>query len=273
MGEKGSRGKDGRLHEKGGEDYKTAERFTRRSVSHLPPLPLTLFSPNSPKHVTSTLYDPPSSSLWASKTPTFSIPSSSLFPMPGYQGKEETLGWFCHKRNTGLCPIYSSFSKAESFLLEDGGTKAKWNSLPSQEGYHSGLKFRDTRGKENSFFFLPYHSSGENTSFTAIYFPICEARIHSVISENGPDTTYKSYYCNFFLVFNHKEHCSALSLFIFSALIFITGENPYDWKPLLETTAGRNHNMTYEKTSIFAKPVGRDEVVFPCSGNILSSRR
>lgn len=273
MGEKGSRGKDGRLHEKGGEDYKTAERFTRRSVSHLPALPLTLFSPNSPKHVTSTLYDPPSSSLWASKTPTFSIPSSSLFPMPGYQGKEETLGWFCHKRNTGLCPIYSSFSKAESFLLEDGGTKAKWNSLPSQEGYHSGLKFRDTRGKENSFFFLPYHSSGENTSFTAIYFPICEARIHSVISENGPDTKYKSYYCNFFLIFNHKEHCSALSLFIFSALIFITGENPHDWKPLLETTAGRNHNMTYEKTSIFAKPVGRDEVVFPCSGNILSSRR
>lgn len=89
----------------------------------------------------------------------------------------------------------------------------------------------------------------------------------------GPDTKYKSYYCNFFLVFNHKAHFSALSLFIFSALIFITGENPHDWKPLLETTAGRNHNMTYEKIRIFAKPVGSDEVVFPCSGNILSSRR
>lgn len=146
-----------------------------RSVRHLPVLPVlppTLFPPNSPKHITSTLYHTPSSSVWASKIPTFSLSSSSLFPKPDYQGKRETLGWLCHNRSTGLCPIYTSFSKAESFLLKDGGTKAKWSSLPlSQEGHHSGLKFRDARSKENSFFFLPCHGSGENTSFTVIYFP------------------------------------------------------------------------------------------------------
>lgn len=148
-----------------------AAKKSRRSVSHLPVLPPTLFPPNSPKHITQTLYHTPSSSMWASKTPTFSLPSSSLFPIRGYQGKRETLGWLCHKRSTGLYPIYSHFSKAQSFLLKDGGTKAKWNSLPRQEGHHSGLELRDTRGKENSFFFLPCHSSGENTSLTVIHFP------------------------------------------------------------------------------------------------------
>lgn len=127
--------------------------------------------------------------------------------------------------------------------------------------------------KKTPFSFYPATALEKTPVSQWFIFPICEARIHSVISKKDLDTKYKSYYCNFFLVFNHKEHCSALSLFIFSALIFITGENPHDWKPLLETTAGRNHNMTYENTRIFAKPVGRDKVVFPCSGNILSSRR
>lgn len=31
--------------------------------------------------------------------------------------------------------------------------------------------------------------------------------------------------------------------------------------------------MTYEKTCIFAKPVGKEEVFFASSGNILSSKR
>lgn len=140
-----------------------------RCVSHLPVLLPTLFPPNPPKHITSTLlfYHPPSSSEWASKTSTFSLPSSSQFPIPGYQGKGETLGWFMPAREI---LVYSSFCKAES-LLQDSGMRAKWNSLPRQEGHHSGLKFRDNRSKENSFFFPPCHSSGENTSFTVIYFP------------------------------------------------------------------------------------------------------
>lgn len=64
-------------------------------------------------------------------------------------------------------------------------------------------------------------------------------RVHSVIGEKCSNAECKSYYCNIFFVFSHKEHCSALSVFIFSAVIFITGENPFDMKFLLETTAGK----------------------------------
>jgi len=69
-------------------------------------------------------------------------------------------------------------------------------------------------------------------------------RVRSVVGEKCSDTECKSYYCNFF-VFDHKKHCSALSVFIFSALIFITGENPHDLKSLLETTAEQEpqHDM------------------------------
>lgn len=42
-----------------------------------------------------------------------------------------------------------------------------------------------------------------------------------------------------FFCFDCKEHCSALSVFIFLALVFITGENPHDLKSLVETTAGK----------------------------------
>lgn len=75
------------LHEKEGKDWKASGRFVRRGGSHLSVLPPILSSPNPPENGTSTFFHPPSSSVWASKTPSFSFPSSSLFPMPRYQGK------------------------------------------------------------------------------------------------------------------------------------------------------------------------------------------
>lgn len=242
-----------------------------RSVSHLPVLPPTLFPPNSPNHITSTLYHPPSSSVWASKIPMLFLPSSSLFPIPTYQGKEETLGCFCHKRL-----VYGPFivlSPKQSLFLRRVGQRPSGSLSPGRRVTTLVWSSETPEVKKTPFSFYPATAMEKTPVSQWFIFPICEASIHSVTSEKGPDSKYKSYCCNFFLVFNHKEHCSALSLFISSALIFITGENPHDWKPLLETTAGRNHNMTYEKTRICAKPVGRDEMVFPCSGNILSRRR
>lgn len=134
--------------------------------------------------------------------------------------------------------------KAGSFLLKDAARQAKWDSFASLDRFLSGLKLtKHTRGKGNSFFFLALsqltqEALGKMPISWQFIFPICETRIHSVIREKCSEVESKSYYCNFF-VFSHREHCSAFSVFIFSALIFITGENPHNLKSLLETIDGK----------------------------------
>lgn len=59
--------------------------------------PPAMSSPNPPEIVAPFFSNLPNPQVWAPKTPSFSLPSSNLFPVPRYQRKGEALEWFCHK--------------------------------------------------------------------------------------------------------------------------------------------------------------------------------
>lgn len=106
----------------------------------------------------------------------------------------------------------------------------KWNSFSSLDGFHSDLKLRNIRGAGNNFFFpallqLTQAALWKIPVSWQFTFPICEMRIHPEVCGKCSEVEIKSYHCNFFcFVFNHKEQCSALSVFIFPAL-FIMGKS------------------------------------------------
>lgn len=218
VGETELGGTDWSLHEEDGKDWKASERSVRRGGSHLSAL-LPQTQQRTRSTLCSILPHPQSGHL---------RPQSPPFPQAAYF----------------RCPVYNSFSEAGFSLLEDGGMKTKWDSFTSLEGSHSGQKLRDHTGhKENSVFFpalpqLTQAALGKTPVSQQFLFPICETGVHWVIGEKCSHAKGKAYYCNFF-VFDHKERCSALSVFIFPALIFITGESLHDLKFLLETTAGK----------------------------------
>lgn len=97
VGETDMGGMDRSLHEKKGEDWR-AEIFVRKGGSHLS-VSLLHCPPQTHQKLWPPLFSNlPHPQVWASKTLSFSFPSSNLFPVPRYHRKGEALEWFCHQK-------------------------------------------------------------------------------------------------------------------------------------------------------------------------------
>lgn len=178
--------------------------------------PPAMSSPNPPEIVAPFFSNLPNPQVWAPKTPSFSLPSSNLFPVPRYQRKGEALEWFCHKEKEK--------SKTPNQTKQPKLARVPFKIPSPKQGLSSSRMVRQRQSRTPSpvrkdappvwssevtpevkkipFWFpaLPQLTKAALRKTPVSWqfvFSICETRVRWVIREKCSDAECKFYYYNF----------------------------------------------------------------------------